>query len=141
MDNLQLSWVREKRFPECSYKQKLPFDIFIPDFNIIIEFDGLHHFKKCHYYDENFILRDLIKTLYASKYYFLRVSYEEMGILDQLITQFVTDVINENIPIGFYYNYLSCKLSDHILCNYDLHNQCTLENINDMKSQILQNFG
>ncbi len=33
--------------PTCKFKNELPFDYCIPDYNIIIELDGYQHFKQC----------------------------------------------------------------------------------------------
>ena len=35
----------EKRFDDCRNKRPLPFDIFVPSFNLVIEYDGIQHFK------------------------------------------------------------------------------------------------
>lgn len=35
----------QKRFPECRDKYPLPFDIYLEDFNILIEYDGEQHYK------------------------------------------------------------------------------------------------
>ena len=37
---------REKRFDDCRYKKPLPFDFYIPKYNLCIEFDGSCHFNK-----------------------------------------------------------------------------------------------
>lgn len=35
----------QKKFDECKYKRKLPFDFYLPQHNICIEFDGEQHFE------------------------------------------------------------------------------------------------
>ena len=52
--------IRQKRFLDCTNKPKkgvqcvtLPFDFYLPDLNIIIEFDGQQHFKPV-WGEENF---------------------------------------------------------------------------------------
>lgn len=61
-------------FEDCKYKKVLPFDFMLEDDSgkiILIEFDGIQHFKKCWYdTDEDFKirqLRDKIKTDYCNK--------------------------------------------------------------------------
>jgi hypothetical protein len=36
---------RQYRFKKCRYKLPLPFDFYLPEYNICIEFDGQQHFK------------------------------------------------------------------------------------------------
>ena len=43
------------------------------------------------------MIRGLIKTEYARKRYFLRISYEEITDLENIITNFIPDVINNDI--------------------------------------------
>jgi len=64
IDNLliknKIQKIRQKRFLDCTNKPKkgvqcvaLPFDFYLPDLNIIIEFDGQQHFKPV-WGEENF---------------------------------------------------------------------------------------
>lgn len=45
LDDLRISFVRQMRFKECVNKRRLPFDFFLPDLNICIEYDGIMHFE------------------------------------------------------------------------------------------------
>ena len=40
-----ISFVQEKKFDDCKDINSLPFDFYLPDYNLVIEFDGQHHFK------------------------------------------------------------------------------------------------
>ncbi len=41
-----IKFEREKKFKDCvGKKNKLPFDFYLPDYNILIEYDGKQHFK------------------------------------------------------------------------------------------------
>lgn len=40
-----IAFVRQKRFSDCKYKKPLPFDFYIPDRNICIEYNGEQHYK------------------------------------------------------------------------------------------------
>jgi len=44
LDNKEIQYVREYRFNDCVDKRTLPFDYFIPNYNIIIEYDGEDHY-------------------------------------------------------------------------------------------------
>lgn len=40
-----ITYVQQKTFTECKDKKVLPFDFYIPDHNLCIEYDGEQHFK------------------------------------------------------------------------------------------------
>lgn len=40
-----IQFEREKRFKDCRDKYPLPFDFYIPQYNLCIEFDGIQHFN------------------------------------------------------------------------------------------------
>lgn len=75
----------EKKFEECKNKSYLPFDIYIPSKNLLIEYDGEQHFKPTFGCDKenriellkNTHKRDLIKNEYAiyQKISLLRIPY------------------------------------------------------------------
>jgi very-short-patch-repair endonuclease len=46
----RIQFVPQKRFEKCKNKIELPFDFYLVDYNICIEFDGTHHYqiKKTH---------------------------------------------------------------------------------------------
>jgi very-short-patch-repair endonuclease len=39
-----INFIPEKRFKECKNKQQLPFDFYLPDYNLCIEYQGEHHY-------------------------------------------------------------------------------------------------
>jgi len=39
------NFIAEKRFEDCRDKHTLPFDFFLPNLNICIEYDGIQHYK------------------------------------------------------------------------------------------------
>jgi len=41
LEELNINNIREYRFDDCRDKRTLPFDFFLPDYNAIIEFDGM----------------------------------------------------------------------------------------------------
>lgn len=61
----------QKRFDDCKNKISLPFDFYLPKYNLCIEYDGSHHYeiKKTHGGFERLIQQkqnDRIKTKYCS---------------------------------------------------------------------------
>ena len=65
-----ITFIKQYRFPNCKYKRSLPFDFYLPEFNICIEFNGRQHYEPVTHFGGNnqFITqerRDKIKTLYC----------------------------------------------------------------------------
>lgn len=69
-----ISYVKEKTFPDCKYKKCLPFDFYLPDYNSCIEVDGIGHYRPIVYCGnkeraqeiyESRVRNDKIKTDYC----------------------------------------------------------------------------
>ena len=69
-----IEYIRQQRFKDCKYKKCLPFDFYLPKYNICIEVDGEQHFDKNRIFsyhtnkEQDFQLRiklDNIKTQYC----------------------------------------------------------------------------
>lgn len=73
----QIFHLREVKFDDCKNHYKLPFDFYLPDYDIIIEFDGRQHFEPVNFYgcsDEralethiNLKRNDEIKNIYCKE--------------------------------------------------------------------------
>ena len=44
LEKNNINFTQEKTFDDCVDKRRLPFDFYLPEYNLIIEFDGQHHF-------------------------------------------------------------------------------------------------
>lgn len=56
-----INFITEKTFPTCKFPDtnaSARFDFYLPDYNMVIEFDGIQHFKEC---DEKFFSDSLEK--------------------------------------------------------------------------------
>jgi len=80
----KIKFTHNKKFEECYYKNKLPFDFYLPDYNICIEFDGIQHFEPVKYFGgektfEKQIIKDSIKTNFCfnNKINLLRIKYND----------------------------------------------------------------
>lgn len=86
-------FIREYSFPNCKNIRQLRFDFYLPEYNAVIEFDGIQHFvptRFCSNYSENdtFIefrsiqKRDRIKNSFCKKNNIpmLRIKYNEADI-------------------------------------------------------------
>ena len=47
LDNFGIDYVEQKWFPDCKYLSVLPFDFYLPKYNICIEYDGAQHYVPC----------------------------------------------------------------------------------------------
>lgn len=73
LESKNIDFVQQKRFKKCFRIQMLPFDFFIPDLNLCIEYDGEQHFRPIEYFggEESFIKTqesDAIKDDYCDCY-------------------------------------------------------------------------
>lgn len=80
--NHHISYIRQKTFDDCRDQRPLPFDFYLPDYNICIEYDGEQHFRPVELFggEEGFNKRmyhDEIKNQYCSnnKIHLLRIPY------------------------------------------------------------------
>jgi len=72
LDNLGIKYETEYTFENCKFKLKLPFDFYLPDSNICIEYNGIQHYKPIEYFggEKGFEIRkirDGIKKEYCKK--------------------------------------------------------------------------
>lgn len=84
----------QKRFTDCVYRKELPFDFYIKDLNIAIEYDGEQHFNKTCFgmSDEEFTelkMRDEIKTQYCknNNIKLIRIPYFEFDNIDNILNE------------------------------------------------------
>jgi len=84
---------KEFRFDRCRYKIPLPFDFYLPELNICIEYDGEHHYYPV-YGLERFIIckrNDNIKNKYCveNDICLIRIPYWERDNIRELLTQLI----------------------------------------------------
>lgn len=97
LDEYNISYEKEKSFPNLKDKGLLRYDFFIPTMNILIEFDGIQHYKpiKFNGMDEEkalqkhkeVIKRDNLKNKYAIENGFLlkRIGYKQIENVDIIL--------------------------------------------------------
>lgn len=89
MHNFNCNFIHQHKFEDCKDKKCLPFDFYLPDFNLCIEFDGEQHYKPKFGMD-NFIQtqkHDKIKNEYCESHNIelLRVPYWEGSNSESII--------------------------------------------------------
>jgi hypothetical protein len=77
-----INFEEQKKFEECKYKNVLPFDFYIPKFDLLIEYQGIQHFKVIPYFKKSDLIErqliDKIKKDYAEiKHNFLEITYKD----------------------------------------------------------------
>jgi very-short-patch-repair endonuclease len=89
-----ISFIQQHKFKECKNKRPLPFDFYIPDFNICIEFDGIQHYFPVERFGGiehlNYIKhKDKIKNKFCieNNIKLIRIKYNQMDKIDQILTE------------------------------------------------------
>lgn len=98
LDQNNIAYIHQFRFDDCRDINPLPFDFYLPDFNLCIECQGQQHYIDDHYFsrDLNYVKRhDEIKKNYCISH---NIKY-----LDIKYILYRTDtykrILSENIPI------------------------------------------
>jgi len=85
-----IDFIQEKRFTDCRDKKPLPFDFYLPQYNLIIEFDGQHHFEE-NMFNNHVITQkhDEIKNQYcqSKNINLLRIPYWEGHNIEDVLTK------------------------------------------------------
>jgi thymidylate kinase len=95
LDNRNITYVRWKRFNDCKgFCRTLSFDFYLPDYNMLIEYDGEQHFNSINYWGGDEKLKkiqiyDTIKNEYAKRnnIKLIRIPYTlPLKYVDDLLT-------------------------------------------------------
>ena len=67
LTKIKEDYVTQKEFNECKLKQPLPFDFYLPQYNMVIETHGMQHYKEVKFYktNEHTLKSDRIKKKYC----------------------------------------------------------------------------
>lgn len=91
LENYKIEHIQEYKFEDCRDTLPLPFDFYLPNYNLCIEFDGQHHyhpvFGEKHY--ETTIKHDKIKNQYCkdNNINLLRIPYWDGNDIEEIITK------------------------------------------------------
>lgn len=99
LDKLGLEYTREKEFEGLMNIRPLRFDFYIPEYNLLIEYDGEHHFRPVDHFGGEEYLRyikknDRKKNRYCveNKINLLRIPYTEINNEEELITNYIENI-------------------------------------------------
>ena len=97
LEQLGINFETQKIFKKCKNKKCLPFDFYLPDLNILIEYDGQQHFRPIKYFggEEAFLKtrqNDKIKTSFAksNNINLIRISYKEFDNIENVLNPLKT---------------------------------------------------
>lgn len=84
LDTHNIIYIKQYMFDDCKDKKALPFDFYLPDLNVCIEYDGEQHFRVVDFFGgedglKNRQFHDKIKTDYckANNIPLFRIAYNE----------------------------------------------------------------
>lgn len=96
-----INYIPQYKFEDCKDIRSLPFDFYLPDYRMCIEFDGEQHFKLIDHFggEEAFKIRqkhDKIKDDYCRKncIKLLRISFSEINNIENIL---YTSLIREEV--------------------------------------------
>ena len=94
LDKYNIKYIPEMRFDDCRDKKPLPFDFYLLDYNLIIEFDGPQHFEEKDGWTSLEITQrhDQIKNKYCETHGIdlLRIPYWEGHNIEEIILKKLT---------------------------------------------------
>lgn len=93
LNSLNIKFEKQKKFLDCKDKNRLPFDFFVPSYNMCIEFDGEQHYRPVDYFggdDAYAILKrhDEIKDEYWKNHgiKLVRISYADFDNIEKILS-------------------------------------------------------
>ncbi|MBM6686591.1 hypothetical protein H9X90_04935 [Faecalicatena contorta] len=93
LDRYRISYNRQHPFHDCCDKRPLPFDFYLPNYNLAIEFDGLQHMKPIYGEDafKTTKLHDAMKNNYCrwNDIDLLRIPYWERDNIEQILIDYL----------------------------------------------------
>jgi very-short-patch-repair endonuclease len=91
LEENNIGYVPQKYFDDLKYINHLRYDFYLPDYNLLVEFDGQQHFEDSTLYSsEDIFLRDKLKNKYAREngYDLLRIPYWKVDEVEELLLKF-----------------------------------------------------
>lgn len=113
LDIHNVQYLPEYRFSDCKYKLTLPFDFYLPLYNMCIEYDGQQHYyvvkfdskmtdeQALHNYEVT-VIRDQIKTNYCKDHNIklLRIPYTEYKNINTILDRTFSELKQNTELVG-----------------------------------------
>lgn len=105
LDSMGIPFEDEKTFDDCRHVNVLKFDFYIPTLQLLVELDGIQHFKSVGHWggQEKFQeteIKDQVKNKYVihKKLSLLRISFEEAASIETHLKSMFND-LKSNAPL------------------------------------------
>lgn len=92
LDKYKINYIQQYKLEDCRFKRSLPFDFYLPNYNLLIEYDGIQHYKIVERFDgyNGFIdtkIRDTIKNIYCkdNNIKLIRIPYWEKNNIENIL--------------------------------------------------------
>jgi very-short-patch-repair endonuclease len=88
LEKNNIDYIQEKRFDDCRDNRPLPFDFYLPQYNLIVEFDGKQHFEDTGFGNHEITKKhDAIKNQYCQSHNIdlLRIPYWQGNYIEDII--------------------------------------------------------
>ena len=96
LDTNNIENISQFKFNGCKFKYKLPFDFYLPKYNLCIEYDGIQHFEIVKHFGgyDGFITRkikDTIKNIYCknNNINLIRIPYWEYDNIENILNEII----------------------------------------------------
>jgi Zn finger protein HypA/HybF involved in hydrogenase expression len=96
LDKLNIKYIRQKKFTGCEDKSLLPFDFYLPNHNICIEYDGEQHFTPVKNWGgekslQKIIKRDQLKNKFCEEnnINLLRIKYVYYDQIEEILKSYL----------------------------------------------------
>jgi hypothetical protein len=105
LEKYNISYTKEKKFPGCNSPRNYPlrFDFYLNDYNILIEFQGKHHYEPVNKYyrakkvTERTQVNDKIKKEYCEKHNIplIEISYKDLNLqkIEEILKLEITEIL------------------------------------------------
>ena len=105
LDAKNILYESQKKFDDCKNVLSLSFDFYLPNYNILIEYNGKQHYEPIEYFGghktfENQILRDNIKKEYCKKNNIFLIEIPYYSNLDDELEKLYKMIKTKNIEKG-----------------------------------------
>ena len=92
LDLMDIKYIREYKIDNCKDKRALPFDFYLPDYNLCIEYNGIQHYQECGWGKDKLSYtqeHDKIKKEYClnNNIQLLIISYLEQDNIEEILCQ------------------------------------------------------
>ena len=93
LDSYNIVSIQQYKFKDCKDIRELPFDFYLPDYDVLIEYDGIQHFdierafKKDKFWDT--VIHDAMKNSYCkdNNIKLIRIPYWEFDNIENILKQ------------------------------------------------------